>query len=124
MDTPLAGEKLDQERAFIKRYTEGLAEHKVEYQADYSTPLEERPRKVPVVNVSVVSFLDCFADRKVAVAEPPELMDVDAAPTQGEHQLCFTSTSYSLDRSPGHCKTARFTASSTVYRSTPPLRPV
>ena len=97
MDTPLAGEKLDQERAFIKRYTEGLAEHKVEYQADYSTPLEERPRKVPVVNVGAVSSLECLADMEVDVAEPPELMDVDAAPTQGEHQLWSTSTSRSID---------------------------
>jgi hypothetical protein len=52
MDTPLVGERLTEERAFIKRYTEGLSSHPVEYQADYSIPLEDRPRKVPAVQVS------------------------------------------------------------------------
>ncbi|WWC87550.1 uncharacterized protein L201_002440 [Kwoniella dendrophila CBS 6074] len=64
-DTPLQGDRLNEERAFIKRYTEGLSSHKVEYPADFSTPLENRPRKVAVVGVEV--------------AEPPssEGMDVD-----------------------------------------------
>ncbi|WVW79711.1 hypothetical protein I302_101681 [Kwoniella bestiolae CBS 10118] len=64
-DAPLQGDKLNEERAFIKRYTEGLSSHKVEYPADFSTPLEDRPRKVAVVGVEV--------------AEPPsaEGMDVD-----------------------------------------------
>lgn len=52
MDTPLNDEKLSEERAFMKRYSEGLASHKVEYPSDFSTPLEDRPRKVPVVGVS------------------------------------------------------------------------
>ena len=43
---------MNEERAFVKRYTEDLASHKVEYPADFSTPLEDRPRKVPVVGVS------------------------------------------------------------------------
>ncbi|GFZ42867.1 hypothetical protein JCM24511_00585 [Saitozyma sp. JCM 24511] len=64
MDSQLSGERLTEERAFVKRFSEGLSSHKVEYPADFSTPLEERPRKVPVV--------------QVPVAEPPDLMDVDA----------------------------------------------
>ncbi|WRT65417.1 uncharacterized protein IL334_002360 [Kwoniella shivajii] len=66
-DTPLQGDKLNEERAFIKRYTEGISSHKVEYPADFSTPLEDRPRKVAVVGVEI--------------AEPPsaESMDVDAS---------------------------------------------
>lgn len=55
-DTPLSAERLNEERAFIKRYTEGLAKNKVEYPADFSTPAEDRPRKVPVVNVSFRGF--------------------------------------------------------------------
>ena len=51
-DTSLSGERLNEERAFIKRYTEGLASKPVEYPADYSTPLEDRPRKVAPVGVS------------------------------------------------------------------------
>ena len=51
-DTPLSAEKLNEERAFIKRYTEGLSGHKVEYTADFSTPLDKRPRKVAIVGVS------------------------------------------------------------------------
>ncbi|WVQ63013.1 uncharacterized protein L199_001162 [Kwoniella botswanensis] len=64
-DAALHGDKLNEERAFIKRYTEGLSSHKVEYPADFSTPLQDRPRKVAVVGVEV--------------AEPPsaEGMDVD-----------------------------------------------
>jgi len=52
MDTPISGERINEERAFIKRYTEGLSGHKVEYPADFSTPLEDRPRKVNVIEVS------------------------------------------------------------------------
>ncbi|OCF58335.1 hypothetical protein L486_04366 [Kwoniella mangroviensis CBS 10435] len=64
-DAALHGDKLNEERAFIKRYTEGLSSHKVEYPADFSTPLQDRPRKVAVVGVEV--------------AEPPSVegMDVD-----------------------------------------------
>ncbi|ORY25259.1 hypothetical protein BCR39DRAFT_561162 [Naematelia encephala] len=67
-DTPISGERINEERAFIKRYTEGLAAHKVEYPADYSTPLEDRPRKVAAVGVPL--------------AEPPDVMDVDVGPVQ------------------------------------------
>ena len=52
MDAKLTGEKLNEERAFIKRYTDGLASHKVEYPDDFSTPLSDRPRKVQPVQVS------------------------------------------------------------------------
>ncbi|WWC59943.1 uncharacterized protein I303_102506 [Kwoniella dejecticola CBS 10117] len=64
-DAPLSGDRLNEERAFIKRYTEGLSSHKVEYPADFSTPLEDRPRKVAVVGVEL--------------AEPPSApgMDID-----------------------------------------------
>ncbi|WWC68953.1 uncharacterized protein I206_102889 [Kwoniella pini CBS 10737] len=64
-DVQLSGDRLNEERAFIKRYTEGLSSHKVEYPADFSTPLEDRPRKVAVVGVEV--------------AEPPSAagMDID-----------------------------------------------
>lgn len=48
----LSGDKLNEERAFIKRYTEGLTTRKVEYPADFSTPVEDRPRKVAVIGVS------------------------------------------------------------------------
>lgn len=51
MDTPIAGDRINEERAFIKRYTEGLSGSKVEYPADFSTPLEDRPRKVAVIGV-------------------------------------------------------------------------
>ena len=52
MDSKLTGEKLNEERAFIKRYTDGLGSHKVEYPEDFSTPLSDRPRKVAPVQVS------------------------------------------------------------------------
>jgi hypothetical protein len=52
MDAKLTGEKLNEERAFIKRYTDGLASHKVEYPDDFLTPLSDRPRKVAPVQVS------------------------------------------------------------------------
>jgi hypothetical protein len=61
-DTPLSAEKLNEERAFIKRYTEGLSGHKVEYPGDYSTPLERRPRKVAIVGVS--SEVQCPASEE------------------------------------------------------------
>jgi hypothetical protein len=54
---------LNEERAFIKRYTEGLANHTVEYPADFSTPLEDRPRKVPVLQVSFCPLYAGFAMR-------------------------------------------------------------
>ncbi|TYJ53565.1 hypothetical protein B9479_005834 [Cryptococcus floricola] len=65
-DAQLTGDSINEERAFVKRYTEGLASRKVEYPADYATPLDERPRKIPAV--------------AVPVAAPPvsEDMDVDA----------------------------------------------
>jgi len=52
MDAKLTGEKLNEERAYIKRYTDGLGSHKVEYPEDFSTPLSDRPRKVVPVQVS------------------------------------------------------------------------
>jgi hypothetical protein len=58
MDSKLTGEKLNEERAFIKRYTDGLASRTVEYPDDYSTPLSDRPRKVVPVQVSYTTFLD------------------------------------------------------------------
>ncbi|KAK8861309.1 hypothetical protein IAR55_002128 [Kwoniella newhampshirensis] len=69
-DVPLSGDRLNEERAFIKRYTEGISKQEVEYPADFSTPLGVRPRKVAVVGV--------------AVADPPSVegMDVDAPPAQ------------------------------------------
>jgi hypothetical protein len=59
MDSQLSGERLTEERAFVKRFSEGLSSHKVEYPADFSTPLEERPRKVPVVQVRKRVTLRC-----------------------------------------------------------------
>ena len=58
MDTPISGERINEERAFIKRYTEGLSGHKVEFPADFSTPLEDRPRKVAVVGVREAVYDD------------------------------------------------------------------
>jgi hypothetical protein len=52
MDAKLTGEKLNDERAFIKRYTDGLGSHKVEYPEDFSTPLSDRSKKVAPVQVS------------------------------------------------------------------------
>ncbi|RXK38841.1 hypothetical protein M231_03897 [Tremella mesenterica] len=82
MDTPLSGDKLNEERAFVKRYTEGLADTKVEYPADYSAPLEDRPRKVATVNVPV--------------AEPPTLMEVDSGPSHDTITLTVKSLKPSL----------------------------
>jgi hypothetical protein len=45
----------------MKRYTEGLGAHRVEYASDFSTPLEDRPRKVPVVQVSAQRCRASFA---------------------------------------------------------------
>ncbi|OCF30820.1 hypothetical protein I317_03671 [Kwoniella heveanensis CBS 569] len=83
-DQPLSGDRLNEERAFIKRYTEGLSSHKVEYPADFSTPLEDRPRKVAVVGVDV--------------AEPPnvESMDVDSGAQDNTVQLTIKSLRPSL----------------------------
>ncbi|KAL7419763.1 hypothetical protein Q5752_005679 [Cryptotrichosporon argae] len=71
----LSSERLADERAFVKRYTESLAGLPVNYPADYSTPLEDRPRKVAVV--------------QVAVAEPPDVMDIDT-PQQQEEPISLT----------------------------------
>lgn len=70
-DKPLSGERITEERAFIKRYTESLAGYTVQYPADFSAPLHERPRKVPAI--------------AIPVADPPsaDAMDVDA-PSQGK----------------------------------------
>ncbi|ORX36421.1 ubiquitin-related domain-containing protein [Kockovaella imperatae] len=68
MDTPLTNDRLVEERAFMKRYSEGLSSYKVEYPGDFSAPLEERPRKVNVIGVPV--------------ADPPDVMDVDTSPSQ------------------------------------------
>ncbi|WVF66715.1 hypothetical protein IAT40_001457 [Kwoniella sp. CBS 6097] len=78
-DQPLFGDRLNEERAFIKRYTEGLTSHKVEYPADFSTPLEDRPRKVAVVGVEV--------------ATPPsaEGMDVDSGAQDNTVELTIKS---------------------------------
>lgn len=54
MDPKLSGEKLNEERAFIKRFTDGLASRPVEYPDDFSTPLADRPKKVMPVQVSLV----------------------------------------------------------------------
>ncbi|OWT35392.1 hypothetical protein C362_06961 [Cryptococcus neoformans Bt1] len=65
-DKPLSRERITEERAFIKRYTESLAGYTVQYPADFSAPLHERPRKVPAI--------------AIPVADPPsaDAMDVDA----------------------------------------------
>ena len=67
-DSKLSGDKVNEERAFIKRYTEGISGRDVAYQGDFSTPLEDRPRKVAVIGVSAgVSFVcarySCLAGR-------------------------------------------------------------
>lgn len=69
-DKPLSAERITEERAFIKRYTESLADYTVQYPADFSAPLHERPRKVPAI--------------AIPVPNPPsaDVMDVDA-PSQG-----------------------------------------
>ncbi|WWD16788.1 hypothetical protein CI109_101220 [Kwoniella shandongensis] len=69
-DAPLSGDRLNEERAFIKRYTEGIAKHKVEYPGDFSTPLEDRPRKIAVVGVPV--------------ADPPSAEGMDVDPPAGQ----------------------------------------
>ncbi|WVQ94327.1 hypothetical protein IAU59_001406 [Kwoniella sp. CBS 9459] len=83
-DQPLSGDRLNEERAFIKRYTEGLSSHKVEYPADFSTPLEDRPRKVAVVGIDV--------------ADPPsaESMDVDSGAQDNTVELTIKSLRPSL----------------------------
>lgn len=53
MDNPITGERVAEERAFVKRYTDGLGSRPVEYGPEYVTPLEDRPRKVPVIPVSL-----------------------------------------------------------------------
>lgn len=53
-DPKLSGDKINEERAFIKRYTEGIGGREVAYQGDFSTPLEDRPRKVAAIGVSLV----------------------------------------------------------------------
>lgn len=64
MDQPLSGDRLTEERAYMKRFSEGLAGHPVQYPADYSTPLEDRPRKVPAVQVGCtrrnLGLADCY----------------------------------------------------------------
>ena len=52
-DTPLAGERLAEEKAFATRYVSTLAGRPVNYAPDYAPPLAERPRKVPPVGVPV-----------------------------------------------------------------------
>ncbi|ODN80836.1 hypothetical protein L202_02979 [Cryptococcus amylolentus CBS 6039] len=83
-DAQLTGDRINEERAFIKRYTEGLASRKVEYPADYATPLDERPRKIPAV--------------AVPVAAPPvsEDMDVDAPAPDTSISLTIKSLKPSL----------------------------
>jgi len=76
-DSKLSGDKVNEERAFIKRYTEGISGRDVAYQGDFSTPLEDRPRKVAVIGVSEgVSSLpngvgySCIAGRPCAASAP------------------------------------------------------
>jgi hypothetical protein len=57
MDAQLSGEKIAEERAFVKRYADGLGNRSVEYGADYTAPLSDRPRKVTVIGVSIVFVL-------------------------------------------------------------------
>jgi len=80
MDAKLTGEKLNEERAFIKRYTDGLGSHKVEYPEDFSTPLSDRPRKVIPVQVSCRPRQDIHElKHQVAVADTPESKDIESA---------------------------------------------
>jgi hypothetical protein len=51
MDNQITGERIAEERAFVKRYIDGLASRPVEYGAEFVTPMEDRPRKVHVVAV-------------------------------------------------------------------------
>ncbi|CAK9786075.1 hypothetical protein CC85DRAFT_300726 [Cutaneotrichosporon oleaginosum] len=54
MDTPLAGERIAEEKAFAARYVAALDARPVEYPADYAPPLDARPRKTPVLHTPVV----------------------------------------------------------------------
>jgi UV excision repair protein RAD23 len=54
MDTPLAGERIAEEKAFASRYVGALDARPVEYPADYAPPLDSRPRKTPVLHTPVV----------------------------------------------------------------------
>ncbi|GMK54704.1 hypothetical protein CspeluHIS016_0112900 [Cutaneotrichosporon spelunceum] len=55
MDTPLAGERIAEEKAFATRYVSSLDARQVNYPPDYSPPLETRPRKTPVLHTAVVA---------------------------------------------------------------------
>lgn len=75
----------------MKRYSEGLNAHKVEYPADFATPLEDRPRKVGVVGVSIVvtsvsTMVILVTDlvAQVAIAEPPESKEASSSGVQGK----------------------------------------
>jgi len=93
MDVKLTGEKLNEERAFIKRYTDGLGSHKLEYPEDFSTPLSDRPRKVIPVQVSCRPLHKVHElKHQIAVADPPESMNVDSA----AHGTCLSHWQRSL----------------------------
>lgn len=75
----------------MKRYSEGLNAHKVEYPADFATPLEDRPRKVGVVGVRTVVvtvgvMMNFVTDlvAQVAIAEPPESKEASSSGVQGK----------------------------------------
>ncbi|KAI9632323.1 uncharacterized protein MKK02DRAFT_20387 [Dioszegia hungarica] len=61
MDAQLSVENIAEERAFVKRYADGLGNRSVEYGADYTAPLSDRPRKVTVIGTDI--------------ADPPESME-------------------------------------------------
>ena len=64
MDTPLSGERVAEEKAFTRRYLDSLAARPVNYPADFSPALAERPRKVPVVGAPVVAPPDMDVDEE------------------------------------------------------------
>jgi hypothetical protein len=74
MDTPLYGERVAEEKAFTRRYLDSIASRAVNYPADYAPPLEDRPRKVPVVGAQVVA--------------PPDMDVDDEGGAQGELWAC------------------------------------
>ena len=53
MSNQLSGSRLQEDTAFAKRYLDQLSEHAVNYANDFVTPPEKRPRRMPVLSVSI-----------------------------------------------------------------------
>lgn len=53
MSYKISGSRLQEETAFAKRYLDQISEHAVNYADDFVTPPEKRPRRMPVLAVSI-----------------------------------------------------------------------